>query len=297
MVECIYVQAFKRTWTKIKLRASYCPFWHSKWSEAMPPPCLSIVLSMEKEWWASCGEGDPYTSWPWSLSSFKSSPMHSKLLSVEELELLPIAMCLRIIFTSCLCYSFVLQHILIIIKPCSNPSWYRHHRLSSSPYRCLIFHIFSFTSRTGHVLKHPSKLKFMKLSFQRVIIRMNQVPNKRVEPILLRWCNLSKADFRLCSAQILPYLLVQVFKIDDPWCVGKMDWRSFWKLAFLPLYISEHVLKLNGNSDFHLKSCRWLTILIAIGQELMGTHSHVLKTNQIHILPIGWWSGVETIAN
>jgi hypothetical protein len=35
-----------------------------------------------------------------SLSSFKSSPMLSMLLSVEEVESLPISMCLRIIFTS-----------------------------------------------------------------------------------------------------------------------------------------------------------------------------------------------------
>jgi hypothetical protein len=44
-------------------------------------------------------------------------------------------------------------------------------------------------------------LKFMKLSFQRAIICMKRVPNKRVVPILLRWCNLSKADFRLRNAQ------------------------------------------------------------------------------------------------
>jgi hypothetical protein len=44
-------------------------------------------------------------------------------------------------------------------------------------------------------------LNFMKLSFQRAITCMKRVPNKRVVPILLRRCNLSKADFRLCSAQ------------------------------------------------------------------------------------------------
>jgi hypothetical protein len=44
-------------------------------------------------------------------------------------------------------------------------------------------------------------LKFMKLYFQRAIICMKRVPNKRVVPILLRQCNLSKADFRLRSAQ------------------------------------------------------------------------------------------------
>jgi hypothetical protein len=44
-------------------------------------------------------------------------------------------------------------------------------------------------------------LKFMKLSFQRAIIRMKWVPNKRVVPILILRCNLSKADFRMRSAQ------------------------------------------------------------------------------------------------
>jgi hypothetical protein len=29
----------------------------------------------------------------------------------------------------------------------------------------------------------------------------------------------------------------------EPWCIGKMVWRSFGILNFLPLYISEHVLK------------------------------------------------------
>jgi hypothetical protein len=41
----------------------------------------------------------------------------------------------------------------------------------------------------------------MKLSFQWAIICMKRVPNKRVVPILLRRCNLSKADFRLRNAQ------------------------------------------------------------------------------------------------
>jgi hypothetical protein len=44
-------------------------------------------------------------------------------------------------------------------------------------------------------------LKFMKLSSRRAIICMKRVPNKRVVPILLRRCNLSKADFRLRSTQ------------------------------------------------------------------------------------------------
>jgi hypothetical protein len=44
-------------------------------------------------------------------------------------------------------------------------------------------------------------------------------------------------------SMVLPYHLVRVFKIDDSWCVGKKVWRSFRILNFIPLYISEHVLK------------------------------------------------------
>jgi hypothetical protein len=47
---------------------------------------------------------------------------------------------------------------------------------------------------------------------------------------------------------------------------------------------------LDGNSDFPLKPSRSLTILIAIGQELMGTLLHAYKTNLMHIVPLGlWW--------
>jgi hypothetical protein len=56
--------------------------------------------------------------------------MLSVLLSVEELKLLviPIPMCLRIFFTSCLCDSFFLQPLLIIIEP-----WFQSFVISSSP--------------------------------------------------------------------------------------------------------------------------------------------------------------------
>jgi hypothetical protein len=33
----------------------------------------------------------------------------------------------------------------------------------------------------------------------------------------------------------LPYLLVRVFKIYDPWCIGKRVWRILRTLTFLPL--------------------------------------------------------------
>jgi hypothetical protein len=142
--------------------------------------------------------------WPFSLPSFKSSPMLSMLLSVEELESLIIPYCH--VFENRLHFIAFVAHLsfnffLLSSSHGSNPSSYRHHRLLPRPCRCLIFHKFSFTSRTEYVLKHPSKLKSIKLSFQWAIIRMKLVPNNRVVPILLRRCNLSKADFRLHSAQ------------------------------------------------------------------------------------------------
>jgi hypothetical protein len=171
-----------------------------------------------------------------SLSSFKSSPMLSVLLSVEEVELLVIPYChmfenhIHFFVTH---FSFNL--FLLSSSHGSNPSSYCHHRLPSRPCHCLIFHSFPFTSWIEHVLKHTSKLKFSKLSFQRAITRMKRVLNKSVVPIVLRRCNLSKAISRFQTAQrsiFLPYLLVRVFKIDDSWCVGKEIWRSFWILLF-----------------------------------------------------------------
>jgi hypothetical protein len=123
------------------------------------------------------------------LSSFKSSPMLSMLLSVEELESLIHSILPRVRESSSLLAfvtHFSFNFFLLSSSNGSNPSSYSHHRLPSCPCRCLIFHRFSFTSRIEHVLKHPSKFKFMKLSFQQAIIRMKRVPNKRVVPILLR---------------------------------------------------------------------------------------------------------------
>jgi hypothetical protein len=110
-------------------------------------------------------------------------------------------MCLRIVFTSLpLLTQLSFNFFLSSSSHGSNPSSYSHRQLPSRPCCCLIFHIF-FTSRIEHLLKHPSQFKFLKLSFERAIIHMKRVPNKRVVPILLWRCNLSKADFRLRNAQ------------------------------------------------------------------------------------------------
>jgi hypothetical protein len=87
---------------------------------------------------------------------------------------------------------------------------------------------------------------------------------------------------------VFVYLLVRVFKIDDSWCVGKKVWRSFWILTFFHSTSLNTCSNLDGNSNFPLKPCRWLMILIAIGQELMETLLHAYKTNLMHILPRGY---------
>jgi hypothetical protein len=179
MVESIYVQAFKRRWTKIKLRVSYRPFRCSLWSAAWPPPCLSIVLSMEKEWWASWWRWSLYSTWLFPLSSFKSSPMFSVLLSVEELELLIIPYCH--VFENHL-------HFLYLWLICPSTSSYYHRAMVPilrhivitdfhRPCRCLIFHSFFLYLQNRTCTETPLKLNFMKLSFQRVIVRMKWVPS------------------------------------------------------------------------------------------------------------------------
>jgi hypothetical protein len=108
---------------------------------------------------------------------------------------------LRIIFNSLPLLTQLSFNFFLSSSHGSNLSSHCHHRLPSRPCCCLIFHIFYLTSGTEYVPKHPSKSRFMKLSFQRVITRMKRVPKKRVVHILLRQCNLSRADFRLRSAQ------------------------------------------------------------------------------------------------
>jgi hypothetical protein len=193
---------------------------------------------MEKEWWASCIEGDPCTL------SFKFSPMLSMLLSVEELELLVI----RHVFENRLHFLAFVPHlslnfVLSSSSHGSNPSSYRHI-FNAVLCRCLIFHSFYFSSRTENVPKHPSTLKFMKLSFQWAIICMKRVPNQESCANFTPAIQYVQGWFKTAQcSMVLPYLIVQVFKIDDSLCVGNKVLRSFWKLNFLSLYISEHVLK------------------------------------------------------
>jgi hypothetical protein len=148
-------------------------------------------------------------------------------------------MCLKIIFTLlCLCCSVVFQILLIIIKP-----WFQSFNISSSPTSIpslslphLPQFFFYFQNRT--CTKTPLQVEFHELCFQRAIMHMKRVPNKRLVPILLRRCNLSKVDFRLRNAQCFCH--ISLYGLQNWWFL--MHWKEGLK----------EVLNINFSSIVHL---------------------------------------------
>jgi hypothetical protein len=67
--------------------------------------------------------------------------------------------------------------------------------------RCLFFRKFSSLSRSDHVENNSFHAWCMKFSFHQVFIHPQRTPIEWVMPVLLRLCNLFKADFRLHIAQ------------------------------------------------------------------------------------------------
>jgi hypothetical protein len=68
-------------------------------------------------------------------------------------------------------------------------------------YRCLFFPKFSSLSSSDHVENNSFHAWRMKLSFHQGFIHPQRTLIEWVMPVLLRHCNLSKADFRLHIAQ------------------------------------------------------------------------------------------------
>jgi hypothetical protein len=109
-------------------------------------------------------------------------------------------MCLRIIFTSCLCDSFVLQPLLIIIEP-----WFQSFVISSSPTSIVLVAASSstvflyFQNRT--CTETPLQVEVYEIIFP-MSHRTHETGSEQEScAYLLRRCNLSKADFRLRSTQ------------------------------------------------------------------------------------------------
>jgi hypothetical protein len=193
-----------------------------------------------------CWRWSLYSTWPFSLSSLKSSPRLSVLLSVEEHELLVIPYCH--VFENHL-------HFLSLWLICPSTLSYYHQVMIPIIHHIVItdFHPVPVASSSStYFLLLPQQN--MSLNTPPSWISWNYLSNGPS----YTWNGFRKRELclfysgdaicpKLISdahrAMFLPYLLVCVFKIDDSWCVGKEIWRSFWILIFLPLFISEHVLK------------------------------------------------------
>ena len=95
----------------------------------------------------------------------------------------------------------------------------------------------------------------------------------------------------------LPYLLVRVFKLIDLGCVGTGISWSFWISTFYSLYISVHVQNLMKTAGLPLELWRCWRIWFLLWSRIHGNALSCLQNNQVHTLPPGWQSGVETNAN
>jgi hypothetical protein len=190
----------------------------------------------------------------------------------------------------------VLQLLLIIIKP-----WFQSFIISSSP-----------TSISSLLLPHlPQFFPY----FQNRTCTETPPPSYEIIFPTIHHTHETGSEQESCAYFTLAMQSVQgwfqtaqrsVSAISP--CTDLQNWWFLmrWKGDFKELlninfssivHLWTHAQILMENSNFPLKPCRWLMILIAISQELMGTLLHAYKTNLMHILPLGWWSGVATIAN
>jgi hypothetical protein len=174
--------------------------------------------------------------------------MLSMLLSMEELELLPIAMCLRIIFTS-----------FPLLLSCPSTSYYHQAMvpiISSSPTSTLSLSLphlpqfFYFQNRTCTKTPPPSWISWNYVSNEPSYAR-NGFRTREL-------CQFYSGD-AICPRLISDCATLNISAISPctslqnwySWCVGNKIWRSFWMLTFLPLYISEYVLKSWWKQQLH----------------------------------------------
>jgi hypothetical protein len=126
-------------------------------------------------------------------------------------------------------------------------------------YRCLFFHKFSSPSRSDHVENNSFHAWHMKLSFHQVFIHPQRTPIEWVMLVLLRRCNLSKADFRLhiaqCFCQIFLYGSSNSSILDalEPTLDGASDFQLF--LTWTCLTRSSKLMK-TATSGFEVR-WRW----------------------------------------
>jgi hypothetical protein len=146
---------------------------------------------------------------------------------------------------------FEVVHAALIHSPCLTRSLMLDERLAqSSPsiiiitfstvlYRCLFFHKFSSMSRSDHVENNSFHPWRMKLSFHQVFIHPQRTPIEWVMSVLLRHCNLSKADFRLHVAQCFWHISLygssnsSILDALEPELDGASNFQLFLPLTYL----------------------------------------------------------------
>jgi hypothetical protein len=184
-----------------------------------------------------------YSMWPFSFSSFKSPLMLSMLLSVEELESLIIPYChvfenhLHFLFFT----SVSLQLLLIVIKPWFQSFLKPSSTTSSSSCCCFIF--YSFFLFREHKMYWNTTLDQSPWNYisNEPPFAWNGFRTRELCPFYSgdAICNFHNVQ----RPMFMSYLLVWVFKFIDIRCVGIITWWSYRFWTFLPLYISEHMLK------------------------------------------------------
>jgi hypothetical protein len=228
-----------------------------------------------------CWKWSLYSTWPFSLSSFKSSLMLSMLLSVEELELL-------IIF-----YCHVFENHLHFF-----PLWLSFPSTSSYYHQAMVPILRHIVITDFHPVLVAAQSSTVFLLLQEQNMYLNTPPswsswNYLSNEPLYAWngfrtrelCLFYSGD-TICSRLISDCAALNVSVVSP--CTGLQNWWFLmrWKGDLKDLlninfssivYLWTRAQILMENSDFPLKPCRWLTILIAIGQELMGTLLHAYK--------------------
>jgi hypothetical protein len=140
-------------------------------------------------------------------------------------------------------------HETLIHSPCLTRSLMLDEKLAQSShciiiitfsialYRCLFFHKFSSLPISDHVENNSFHVWCMKLSFHQIFIHPQRTPIEWVMPVLLRHCNLSKADFRLPIAQYFCHISLygssnsSILDALEPALDGASDFQLFlpWK--------------------------------------------------------------------
>jgi hypothetical protein len=95
-------------------------------------------------------------------------------------------------------------------------------------------------SRTEHIPKYSSIEKFVKLTFQWVLIRLNRSPNEGAMAVSLQHCLLSRIS--ACATMgdsAIP--LVGTTDCLAAWFVGMQTSWSFWNFKYIQLFSAEVV--------------------------------------------------------